>query len=119
MVPTKKKAAAEKPVKKADDFSALLAFERFTDYALMDALHGRFDLKSDLDATKAFAAGDTATLNKLADKRKREIKFIEADEVFGDETPDIHERLKRLRATKGTRAYAASLRQKAHAKKKR
>lgn len=99
------------------DFTALLAWERFHDYTLMDALDGTFDAERYSKACAAQSMNDAKALTKIADAAKREIKFIEASDLFEtlDKPKDkngkerewnVAERYAILRSTERTRAYA-------------
>lgn len=107
---------------KIPDFTCLLAWERFNDYVLMDALDGNFDPILYARASAAFAMTDASGMVAIADSQQREVDFIEADTLFATmekprTKPDekgntqerewtIAERYAILKATEGTRAYA-------------
>jgi hypothetical protein len=103
-------------------FDCLLNWERYNDYVLMDILDGHtFDATEYAKASAAFAMSDGKTMAKLADKRKREVDFIEAPDVIDkldkpkitkgenkgkDRDWTVGERYAILRSTERTRAYA-------------
>lgn len=102
---------------KTDDFTCLLAWERFNDYVLMNVLDGSFDASVYAKAASAFDLNDTKLMKSLADSLERDVSFIEADVLFADlEKPKTKDGKSRewstgerhaiLRETEGTRAYA-------------
>lgn len=78
---TKAKVKTEKADSRKNLDEAIRLYEEFTDYMLMDALDGKLDYTSDVDAAAAFSMADTKKLRKLADARKRKVKFTEADKA--------------------------------------
>ena len=116
-MPTKK---APKP----NPDAIIQAYEQYGDFMLMDALDGMFDIEADLQAAAAFSIQDLDALTKLCEQRKREVNFIEANDVI-EKAPKpksknkagkkverdftTAERYQLLKRTKGTRAYARAL----------